>query len=106
MACRTQRGTEHWYPKRPDSALPAFPFFPPYLLHCFIGKIPWRLRPRDRRRPFLQGWYENATSNQSLLLLGAILISPFPAEAEWPPLVRYVLLTPAHNVADDLKYTH
>jgi len=32
--------------------------------------FPGGLRPGDRRSPFVQGWRENATGNQSLLLLG------------------------------------
>jgi hypothetical protein len=61
---------EHSRPRRPEPALPACPFFP-YLLHDLIGNIPRGLRPRDRRRPFVQGWRENATGNQSLLVLRA-----------------------------------
>jgi hypothetical protein len=59
--------------KKPNAALPAFPFFSPYLLDDLIGDISWRLRPGDRRGPFLQRRRENAAGNQSLLLLGLAL---------------------------------
>ena len=58
------------YPKMPKPALPAFAFFPPYLLHDLIGNIPRRFRPRHPGRPFLQGGRENAAGNQPLLLHG------------------------------------
>ena len=61
------------HPKKPNVALPAFPFFPPYLLHNLIGNISRRIWPRDRRGPFLQRRRENAAGNQSLLLLGLAL---------------------------------
>jgi hypothetical protein len=55
--------------KKTELALPAFPFFPPYLLHNLIGNISRRIWLRDRRPPFLQRSCENAAGNQSLLLL-------------------------------------
>jgi hypothetical protein len=61
------------HPKKPKAALPAFPFFSPYLLHDLIGNISRGLWPRDRRRPFLQRRRQNATRDQSLLLLGVAL---------------------------------
>ncbi len=87
-------------PKKPKAALPVFPFFAPYLLHNLIGDIPWGLWPRDRRKPFLQRRRENATGDQSLLLLGAVL----KMAGNYP---RYGLVAVAHQyffaVLDELN---
>ncbi len=61
-----------WCPKKLELGLPALAFFPPYLLHDFIGDVARWLRP-SVRMPFFQGRNENAPSNQPPFLLGKIL---------------------------------
>jgi hypothetical protein len=87
-------------PERRKPALPAFPLFPPSLLHDLIGNIPRGLRPEDRRKPFVQGGRENAAGNQSLFLLGVTFQTAGNEPRHGPVAVAHKHLFAAPNDLD------
>ena len=60
-------------PKKLKGALPALPFFSPYLLHDVIRNVSRWFRQGNCRDPSLQRRRENATGNQALLLFGPVV---------------------------------